>query len=93
MRSPRFRVRLRFTVWRLLAAIACFGLVLGMIHDAAYTKDEEIPRSLVVGMAILYLLLAAIIAVPMLKLVLVLAKHTMGRLGLRRGGEGERMPG
>jgi hypothetical protein len=66
MQSTRYHVRLRFTVWRLLAAIACFGLVLGMIHDAVYTKEGEVLWSLVVGGAILYLFLAAMIVVPIL---------------------------
>jgi hypothetical protein len=82
MRSSRmrYRVRLRFTVWRLLAAVACFGLVLGMIHDAEYTKQGEVLWSLIVGGAIFYLLLAALIAVPILKLVHFLATHLLAWL-------------
>jgi hypothetical protein len=36
----RYRVRVRFTVWRLMSAVVCFGLALGVRHDAEYTDWE-----------------------------------------------------
>jgi hypothetical protein len=64
MQLFNYRVRLRFTVWRFLLAMACFCLVLGMIHDAQYTKQGEIPWSFAVGALIVSLPLAAMLIAP-----------------------------
>ena len=80
----RYRVRLSFTVWRLMAAMACFCLVLGMIHDAEHTKKDEMGWSLVVAAVIFYLFLGALIVVPLCKLVYARVRYLTA---LHRPGE------
>jgi len=64
----RYRVRVRFTVWRMMAAVACLGLVLGLVHEAVYDdgRTDGIPLAawawlLVFGVC----LLAAVIGIAL----------------------------
>ena len=77
----RYRVRVRFTVWRLMGAAACFGLALGLVHDAIHIDDweQEIPWSLVAGALIFYLLLAAVIGTQIIKLAMFLREYRIRR--------------
>jgi hypothetical protein len=83
MRAPsvRYRVRVRFTVRRLIAAVACFGLVLGLVHDAGSVDDweKEIPWSLVAGALIFCLLSAAAIGVQIITLTQFLREYRIRR--------------
>jgi membrane protein YdbS with pleckstrin-like domain len=42
MRDRRigYRIHMRFTVRRLMAAMVCFSLALGLVHDAEYVDWE-----------------------------------------------------
>ena len=73
------RIRLRFTVWRFLLAMACFCLVLGMIHDVERTKDDELGWSLIIGGLILSPFLAVLYAMPIIMLVYIPVKHLRAR--------------
>jgi hypothetical protein len=65
----RYRIRLRFTVWRLLAAIACFGIVLALIHDAA-NAEQAGATPLAIAACLLAIALLSVVAIggPILRI-------------------------
>ena len=50
----RYRVRVSFTMWRLMAAMACFCVVMGLIHDAEYTEPDDIGWTLIIVSVFFY---------------------------------------
>jgi hypothetical protein len=64
----RYRVRVRFAVWRLMSAVACFSLVLGLVHDAVIDWEKEVPWSVMAAWLVFCLLVAAMIGIELIKL-------------------------
>lgn len=55
-------VTVRFTVLRLMAALACFAVPMAMVHEAIYSEQpsSEFSEVGMVALAVLFLLIAAI---------------------------------
>jgi hypothetical protein len=65
----RYRVRMRFTVRRLMVALICFGLAFGVMHDAMYVNVEagEIPWASVACTVVSSLLAFALIGMKIVQ--------------------------
>jgi hypothetical protein len=78
MRAPRvrYRIRLRFTVRRLIASMACFGLAFGVMHDATYVNEEagEIPWASWAAIVLLGLPVAAMGLLALLNIAAIVMR-------------------
>lgn len=75
----RYRVRLRLTIRRLMAALVCFGLTFGVIHDAIYVDGEagEIPWATMACVVVSSLLAFAVIAVKIVRFKNVFSEYRL----------------